>query len=76
MDWTEEIPNKPGYYFIREYGIEYMAEVIMTLDGPRSIEFQSLAFHNPFDLPDAEWLGPIKSEDIINLWVFFKENKG
>lgn len=75
MDWTDKIPNEPGYYFVSEYDEEYMVEVMITLDGSRFLEFQSLEIHDPRDFHNAKWLGPIKSEDIVNLWTLFLEKK-
>lgn len=73
MDWTRKAPDEPGYYFIRDYGVEEMVSVVMTQDGPGYFEYYNNNFVSCYDVPDAEYLGPIKSEDIINLWKSFEE---
>lgn len=75
MDWIKKNPERPGYYFLRDYGEEYMVEVFITRDGPMFFEFPSLNIVSCFDLPDAEWLGPITSVDIVNLWKDFERER-
>lgn len=75
MDWTNKIPEEPGYYFVREYGDEEMVEVVMTVCGPRYLDFPTLEMRDCYDFSDPEWLGPIRSEDIINLWKSFNDDK-
>ncbi len=77
MDWTKKQPKEPGYYFINDYGEELLVEVVSTLRGLGFFEMlPGPNFVYCKDLEHAEWLGPIKSEDIVNLWAFFKEDKG
>lgn len=75
MNWTKKIPEEPGYYFLRDYGEELIVEVIMTVNGSEYLEYGIINRVDCYDLSDARWLGPIKSEDIINLWKSFNEEK-
>lgn len=75
MNWIKTVPEESGYYFLKEYGDEYIVEIIMTREGPKFLEFLTPEIHDCYDFHDAEWLGPIKSEDIINLWKSFNEDK-
>lgn len=75
MNWTDKIPEEPGYYFIEEYGDEYMVEVVMTIMGPKFMDFPTLEMRDCYDFDNAKWLGPIRSENIINLWKSFNEDK-
>lgn len=73
MNCTKEIPKEPGYYFINYFGDEYMVEIVQTQYGFVFFEFNVLNMIDCKDMEGAEWLGPIKSEDIVNLWRNFKE---
>lgn len=75
MNWTKEIPKEPGYYFIKKGGEDCMVEVIMTRDGPKYLDFLTLEIRDCEIWESYEWLGPIKSKDIINLWGNFGEKK-
>lgn len=76
MNWTKEIPEEPGYYFIDHYDEELMVEVVITKEGPCFVEFFGNGnLINCMEMENADWLGPIKSVDIINLWRNFDEKE-
>lgn len=73
MDWVKEIPKEPGYYFLNDYDCEILVEVVLTKNGAEFFECRTNNICECSDLSCAMWLGPIKSEDIINLWKNFNE---
>lgn len=75
MDWTDQTPKESGYYFLDDCGDEIMVEVFMSLHGPRYIEPGRNEFIDCADITQGEWLGPVKAEDIINLWKYFNDKR-
>lgn len=75
MDWLDKIPKEPGYYFLDDCGNKRMVEVFIGFNGLIYFEIGDQTFHYCEDLSSAEWLGPIKSEDIINLWKYFNDKR-
>jgi hypothetical protein len=73
MYWAKELPCDPGPYFLDDCGEISMVEIFITQNGPKYFEFGTNNIVECCDLHDPLWLGPIKHEDIINLWRSFEE---
>lgn len=71
MKWSKEIPEKPGYYFMKIGSKTIMVEVVLSRVNNGDKNYSDIKYfmfgetyvHETFYL-EAQWLGPIESRDI------------
>jgi len=81
MNWTSEYPKQPGYYWIRNYRIDYPASQSALVPGPELVNVDDsypesreyvywvgdeVGIHRGW-ISTAEWYGPITPPEQENV---------